>query len=205
MGIEEEKAKLREELKRRAEELSEEEIAAGDRAIEDAVLSSELWRKARSVFLYISVNREPSTRSLLSRAFEEGKTVCAPKCRPRSPDGSRRMLAVRLRSEDDLVPGAFSIPEPRRDPEAPPEIFSPDQIDLALVPCVSVTKSGVRLGHGAGYYDRFLSAGAPGKPVTLCLCRSVLLSDRLPAGPHDIPAEYIATEEGIFSCSAVSR
>ena len=204
MGITEQKARLREVFRRRAMELSEEERAVSDRAIGDAVLSSELWREARSVFLYISVKEEPDTRRLLSRAIEEGKAVYAPKCL-RSPDGSPRMLAVRLRSPEDLVPGAFSIPEPRCDPEAPPEILPPDGIDLALLPCVSATKNGDRLGHGAGYYDRFLAEGRPGKPATVCLCRAALLSEELPAGPHDIPADCVATEDGLFFRSHGSR
>ena len=78
---------------------------------------------------------------------------------------------------------------------APTEIPFPS-IELAVVPCVCATPDGRRLGHGAGYYDRFLRA----HPMPcLCLCFHALLLDDLPTGPTDFPMDAVITEEGTFS------
>ena len=202
MGIAEEKRVLRASVRQRLEAVTAQEAAKSGAEIGEKILSSALWKNARSVFLYVSMGKEPETRRLIGSALSEGKAVYVPKCL-RAEDGTPGMLAVRIRSLADLVPGLFSIPEPAFDPANPPETAGPCAIDLALVPCVTVTRKGERLGHGGGYYDRFLAAGR--KPVTLCLCFDALLSDSVPTAPHDVPADYLATEEGIFSCETGSR
>ena len=73
-------------------------------------------------------------------------------------------------------------------PEEGTEIPGPD---LILVPCVTATPNGVRLGHGAGYYDRFL---AEHSAKTVCLCFGALLRGDLPAEETDIPVDLVITE-----------
>ena len=155
--------------------------------IADRVLSSPLYRQAASLFIYVSTDREPDTRALIEDAWHAGKKVYVPKCY-----GQGRMDAVRVFSWNDLTSGAYGIQEPMN---ASIEIPFPT-IDLAIVPCVRATTDGRRLGHGAGYYDRFLRA----HPMPcLCLCFHALLLDDLPTEPLDVPMDAVITEKGFFS------
>jgi 5-formyltetrahydrofolate cyclo-ligase len=96
------------------------------------------------------------------------------------------MEAVPLAPDAPLGPDAFGLPCPQG------PAFREDP-DLVLVPCVSATRHGARLGRGAGCYDRYL-ARHPGTGI--CLCFEPLLSDALPEGPWDIRIPLVLTEKG---------
>jgi 5-formyltetrahydrofolate cyclo-ligase len=98
------------------------------------------------------------------------------------------MVALPVSDPDTLEKGILGIPEP---PAAEgTEVPAPD---LILVPCMCATQNGIRLGHGAGYYDRFLTGQ---KGMTVCLCFSRLLRSDLPAEETDIPVDLVITDEG---------
>ncbi len=183
------KQQLRRAFKARGAALTSEYRAAADRAIRDAVLQSEAWRKADRVFLYVSMWAEPDTRALIDAALRAGKRVYVPLCCP-----ERVMKAVRIQSLDGLRPGAMRIPEPPADGEA----AEPGTLELAVVPCVTAAPDGARLGHGAGYYDRFLNRHVC---PTMCLCYGQMLADALPMDEHDVQMDFVVTESGITACS----
>lgn len=72
----------------------------------------------------------------------------------------------------------------------------PTEIDVALVPALTFSLDGARLGHGKGYYDRLLATVRPD-----CLRVGVmfdqLVVDSLPTEPHDISMTHLATESGV--------
>ena len=179
-----EKKRLRREFKARGAALTADYRLEADRAIREALLGSEAWRKAKSVFLYVSVGVEPDTRELLEAALKEGRRIYVPLCCP-----DRTMAAVRIESTAELSPGTLGIPEPPEENER----AAPGDLDLAVVPCVTATREGARLGHGAGYYDRFLRLHAC---PSVCLCYGRMLADGLPTDKHDVRMDCIITEDG---------
>ncbi len=182
-----EKKRLRREASEKISSFPPDVLKEASQRITSQVLSSPLYRQAASLFVYVSTDREPDTRAIIEDAWKAGKVVCVPKCY-----GRGRMEAVRVFSWHDLVPGAYCIPEPI---STPTEIPFPS-IELAVVPCVCATPDGRRLGHGAGYYDRFLRA----HPMPcLCLCFHALLRNDLPIGPLDVTMDAVVTEKGWFS------
>lgn len=193
-GTAEAKRRLRAEMRRRSDDMTGDEARESGRMIAREVLASAEWRTAESVFVYVSVGKEPDTRDLIAAALAEGKRVYVPKCLPRP---ERVMLAVRIESTDALEAGAFGIPEPQKDGA---ETAGALDLDLILVPCVTANRRGERLGHGAGYYDRFLAPLAPirkgeKRPAVFCLCHSALLTERIPTDEYDIPADRTITGE----------
>ena len=182
-----EKKRLRREAAEIISGFSPDALKEAGEKITERVLSSPLYRQAASFFVYVSTDREPDTRAIIEDAWKAGKAVYVPKCY-----GQGRMDAVRVFGWHDLAPGAYGIPEPVAVPADRPF----PSIDLAVVPCVRATLDGKRLGHGAGYYDRFLRA----HPMpSLCLCFHALLLDDLPTEPWDFPMDAVITEEETFS------
>ena len=167
--------------------LSLDYIAASDKTIADNIISSRFFTSARSIFVYVSCGFEPDTRRIIDAALRSGKHVYVPFI-----TGPGSMLARRLADLSELVPGRFGIPT------APPDAETIDvaDLDLALIPCVSVSPNGVRLGNGGGYYDRFF-AGPRGQCLSLVLCRAALMCDSIPSEPHDVKFDGIVSEKGI--------
>ena len=173
-SIHEQKKALRKSVTMQVKLLPGSYRAAASRSIAEQVLSSEEYRSAKRIFLYIGMPTEPDTAGIIEAALLDGKDVYVPKCVSKT-----EMLAVRIKSTADLVPGAYGIPEPTDLSET----IGPDAIDLILAPCVSAWTDGRRLGHGAGYYDRFLKGNAD---KTLCLCFRKALSPDIPTDENDV-------------------
>ncbi len=93
---------------------------------------------------------------VIERALEDGKRVGIPLC-----VGPHEMV-VKEQNGDELARGAFRIRELAEATE-----ITAGEFDLAIVPCVACSKDGRKIGHGAGYYDRFLSVSGFNK-IALC-------------------------------------
>ena len=180
------KQKLRREFKACGAALTREYRDFADCAIRSFVLQSAVWQSARRVFLYVSMWAEPDTRALIDTALREGRRVYVPLCCP-----DHVMKAVRIRSLSELRPGTLGIPEP----PAGNGTAAPGDLDLAVVPCVTASKAGARLGHGAGYYDRFLTAF---NCETVCLCYEQMLTETIPAEEHDVRMDCVLSERACY-------
>ena len=180
--LRERKDRLRREIRDDAAALTAGYRTEASARIVEQVLALEAWRKARVIMAYASLPTEPDTRMLIQAAVRDGKTMLLPRCV--SPE---RMLALPFTGWEDLEPGWLGIQEPRI-PEDGTEIPEPD---LILIPCVAASPDGWRLGHGAGYYDRFLETR---KAETVCLCYRRLIREKIPAGPLDRRVNRVITD-----------
>jgi 5-formyltetrahydrofolate cyclo-ligase len=168
------KTEFRKMMKRRRDELSDEYIVEASRIIEGRVLALDAYKRARSIFVYVSTGKEPSTKGIIKQALSDGKELYIPKCISKT-----EMIAVRITGIDDLVPGRLGIPEPA----AITETKTANELDLIIVPCIAASHDGKRLGHGAGYYDRFLESSSAN---AICLCFGEMIDPDIPVTEHDV-------------------
>lgn len=184
--VKEAKRRLRHEMKDKMAALTEESSRVMDERIAGHLFELEEWAKAGVIFCYVGTNGEIDTLPILAKAWESGKRVGVPLC-----TGPGVMEVRQVEGMDDLVPGFYGILAPK---ESCP-LLLPEEIALAVIPGLSFTKEGVRLGYGGGYYDRYL-------PQVVCpriaLCREILLSPELPAEPHDLPMDMVVTEHSTY-------
>lgn len=167
-----EKQALRRELIALRKALSAEERRAADDRIFAQV--RPLLDRAGAVFTYVSTPFETDTRRIIGYCFEKGIPVAAPV--------SEEMLRFYFIGRwEDLTEGRFNISEPiNRDSEA-----VSDESSLCIVPALSADESGLRLGYGGGYYDRFL----PGFRGRSAVISYNALRRTIPAEEHDIRAD----------------
>ena len=180
-----EKAALRRVI--RTISLSPSEKAKSDTLLLDRFLALPQVREAASVLLFYGVDIEPDTAPLLEPLVSMGKVVALPRC---LPDG--KLEARRYPGPSHLSTGPYGIPEP--DNTSP--IIVRDSFDVILVPNLCCDRQCYRLGHGGGYYDRYLSGYAG---LTIALCRDKLLQSQLPHESHDVPVGLVVTESQCLS------
>lgn len=136
------------------------------------------FRRAKVVLCYVALPYEVQTRGMIERMLAAGKRVVVPVVRR----STRRLWLSEVRDPAaDLAPGAFQVPEPVRGARRP---VPAREVDLAIVPGLAFDRRGHRLGHGLGFFDRFL-ARLPESVPTIGLAYRFQLLAALPVLQHD--------------------
>lgn len=176
------KRRMRQEVREAAAALPEDYRAEASRRIAEQVLALDAWRKAKVVMAYASLPTEPDTRRIIDEAVAAGKTVLLPLCV--SP---KEMVALPFQGWDALEPGYLGVQEPRL---SETKVVVPEP-ELILAPCMAAAADGRRLGHGRGYYDRFL---AEHRAESICLCFRRLMRDDIPEGETDWRTDRVISD-----------
>ena len=183
------KDELRTMIREKRKNLSEDYKAEANAEIATRFLCYPIFQQVDSIFCYVSIDEEPSTKEIIETAWQMGKLVTVPRCLP-GPD--HRMEAVQIMSWEDLEPGRYGILEPK----AGLPVIDGYKLAMAVVPCVSADRYGHRLGHGAGYYDRWLHGQTLYK---YGLCYGALMVPEVPVDAQDIPLDRVFSEEKIYN------
>jgi 5-formyltetrahydrofolate cyclo-ligase len=130
---------------------------------------------------------------ILEDALQRGKTLCVPRCTSPGHFEVRKITNL-----SQLVPGTMNILEPTADCL----LVDIDEIDFAIIPCLTCNHSGQRLGKGGGYYDRFLADYRGG---TVLLCQEKLIREEIPVEPHDYPIHWVLTETCLYEDGTPAR
>ena len=189
----EEKQQLRRTMRALESGLSARYKEESSRAIAGHLLAMPEYQEAGTVFCFVGTDREIDTRPILEDILAAGKRLCVPLCTGKGIMELRQVTDLR-----QLVPGAYGILEPPAD--AP--IVAVDEVDFAVMPCLTCNRLGQRLGRGGGYYDRFLSHYRGG---TVLLCQEKLIREEIPLEPHDYPVPWVLTERGLYEDGTPAR
>ncbi|HSQ41308.1 MAG TPA: 5-formyltetrahydrofolate cyclo-ligase [Fibrobacteraceae bacterium] len=153
--------------------------------------SWDILQKAEVVAAFHPSRTEPQIQPLLKSLVSQ-KVLLLPRV---LPGNNMEMVQV----EDlhrDIHPGSFGLQEPHLSLKAwtgaSPSVF--------LIPGVVFGKYGERIGHGGGYYDRFLAEYPETIRVGVALSCQIL-SRKIPQNPHDIRMSYIVAPIGILPTS----
>lgn len=171
------------EMRRKRDVLPAEYCRRADAQIIRRICSLTEYKEADMVFCFVSTEKEVCTSPLIEHALNNGKRVAAPRCA-----GHGIMEAFEVRSFEDLEPGRFGILEPVKRCV----FVRPDEIQFAVIPCLTCDLNGWRIGYGAGYYDRYLAKADFVKAVP---CRHRLVSETVRHEPFDKQMDIVVTEE----------
>ena len=152
------------------------------------------FRGGSCIGLFAPLASEPDIHPLIEEAWAEGKQVLLPRM---WKDIAAPHLQWHAVTEWGQVvePGPFGLREP--DPELCPRV-EPARLDCVFVPGLAFDGTGMRLGRGGGFYDRFL-AEAPARMARFGLMFGGQRVAKLPGEAHDQALPAIVTEDGVVS------
>ncbi|MEX1212675.1 MAG: 5-formyltetrahydrofolate cyclo-ligase [Balneolaceae bacterium] len=185
------KAQLRNRLLVWRKGLSGDDHSVWSREITRKILSWSVYQNATTIHCFRSMARtgEVETGPLIEQMLRDGKRVVVPRT------GAKGMASVRIENDTVFERHALGMEEPTTG-----EVIPDGEIDLVLVPLLAADRTGHRLGYGKGMYDRFLSGLSS---VNAGLLFAPQLQDQpLPADPHDVPLDWLVTEESILKCES---
>ena len=169
--------------------MSPEERVHGSNRILTHLLEWHSFVEARCVLLYAPFVNEPDLLSLLEMKFEKSKIFCFPRVH------GNELRVHQVQQIGQLIRSENRIREP--DPHQCRELAL-EAIDLAIIPGLAFSElSGIRLGRGAGYYDRMLSEDRFHALAT-GVCFENQLQTALPTETHDMPMQVILTPQGVI-------
>jgi len=162
-------------------------VPAAVRAVEAVALAAharELGVAWTVACAYVPVGAEPGSLELLEMLRASGARVLLPVARePAALHWAEFAGAAEL----------ADAPHGLREPSGP--VLDPAtvaQAELVLLPALAVDRAGVRLGRGAGFYDRTLLLAAPGARL-MAVVRDDEVVAALPTDPHDVAVGWALT------------
>ena len=165
--------------------LSPVERTVKSREIEERLFFLPEFKSARVILFFASFRSEVDTGPMIRRALAFGKRVVLPKV-----TGAELALHEISDLDRDVSPGTWGIPEPHG-----PEPVTLEEIDLIIVPGAAYDEQGNRVGYGAGFYDKLLTAF---RKMTVALAFEAQIVPNVPTEMHDIPIKKIVTERRII-------
>jgi 5,10-methenyltetrahydrofolate synthetase len=172
------------------------EVSAKSKIISALIVDSNYYKEAQSIFCFIGIEGEPDTSIIIKKAFFDNKTVYVPRTGVTSNMEVVQIDEATYITMSEDWPTDYGIP-------VPPSSFPHREgvnLDVVLVPSLAIDKYGYRLGHGAGYYDRFAGKYQESlkRPLFVAVQFSeFLLDEPLPRESHDMKVDLIVTENGI--------
>lgn len=179
---------LRRRLRTELARLDPDATADAARAMAHRVLDLPEVRTAHGVMVCLSFGVELDTGPLVDGLLAAEKTVFVPRIERK---GRRLTLHPYPCPLETL---RFGLQQPTPDAPALAAYAIDHSIDVALLLGLGFTRSGWRLGHGGGYFDRFL-VDRPFPAIGLAHGAQIL--DHLDVEDHDIPMDAVVTESRV--------
>lgn len=166
-------------LRDRTESLAKDTEEAFGNSLLDIAAKKQLQR----IGCYLSFGSEPATGSFVRRAASLGIAIYCPRV---EADGEMVMAA--LGAETSINKLGFKEPTG--------EVIPAAELELIIVPALAIDFAGMRLGRGAGFFDRYLEHY---QGPTVGLVFDLEFVAAVPSLTHDQSVSQVVTQSRIIS------
>ncbi|MFC3850220.1 5-formyltetrahydrofolate cyclo-ligase [Corynebacterium hansenii] len=183
------------------ERMAADDARLAERVVEWIASNRDAGDSPLTIAAHVPVDAEPGATSLApdqlldALAEVDGMPpvrLLLPVCPPGPPAALQWAEYARGPWRGSLEPGKYGLLEPAGPRLGPTAIAD---AGIVLVPGVAADRSGMRMGRGAGYYDRSL-AHATGRLAVILHPNEVV--EAVPHDAHDLPVDAIITAEELI-------
>jgi len=174
------KTSLRNRLLEQRDNTSHDLLGISSEKIQKKLRKIFAFKNAQKIGIYYPIGSEVFTQDIIQELLSQSKEVFLPKV------VGKNIEFRKIEDFSSLETGSFDILEPKDDCEVD------NNLDVIIVPTVGISQTGVRLGYGHGFYDRFL---AEHKTVAISLTLEKQIIKNIPKSIHDVTMNWIVTEE----------
>ncbi|CAF0790459.1 unnamed protein product [Rotaria sordida] len=173
---------LREKLRHILKMMSNEDRIYQSNIVTNYLLRHSKYQSSRAISIYVHMNTEISTRDIIQHAFQSNKHVFIPRYNSTSMD----MLRIYSLDDLDSLPiTKWNIRQPSLDDKN--REIATDNIDIIIVPGLGFSLDGSRLGHGKGFYDKYLnSLNGNFYTIGLAYRQQILENNTIPMNLNDV-------------------
>ncbi|MBQ9538832.1 MAG: 5-formyltetrahydrofolate cyclo-ligase [Treponema sp.] len=204
------KAAVRIMMKGAVEAMGEEKRSFASHKACVTLIKSELFLSADIILSYMATGAEADPFRISSAALSAFKMVAFPVCAKKG--SSMDFFFVHGAGDKDtflkqFTKNRYGILEPQAISSARvslPPIRSKDI--LVIVPGLAFSPRGGRLGHGAGFYDRYLAELKEKAVEHDCnlnlvgMCFDCQISREMPVEKHDVPMDWLLSQSALVPC-----
>lgn len=188
------KKSLRKKILELSRTIDDFDVALQSKNIVEQVLKSKWFSDSKRISVYVSTKGEVMTDSLIRSCLSSQKEVFIPNFQRFSD----QMDMIRLQSIQEFCNLDATLWGIRQhsNPDRALNWKNFGLFDIVILPGVAFTKKGVRLGHGKGYYDRFLTEHRNvyhRMPYTVGLALNHQIVEAIPVTNTDVPLDLVLT------------
>ncbi|KTW28049.1 5-formyltetrahydrofolate cyclo-ligase [Pneumocystis carinii B80] len=175
-------------------------------AVTDSLIRLPEFKKSKSISIYLSmVHGEISTDEIIKHSHQMGKKIYVPFI-----DGSEMFMFYLHPTEDPslFVKNKWGIPQPSKNTAngiLREEAMDKNGLDLIIIPGIAFDRNLNRLGHGKGYYDKYLAKinhwsekNNRNTPLKIGLALNEQLVDTVPINSLDIKLDILLLQNQII-------
>lgn len=181
--VQQQKIQLRKQLSDQKAKYSADELAMKSQEVFSVLEITGVFQEAKNVFIYHNMKDEVATIDFIQK-WEREKDFYLPVV------VGYDLIFRKYTNSSTFDRSSFGILEPQGT-----DFTNYQAVDLVVVPGVAFDRGRNRLGHGKGYYDRFLPLLSAPK---VGVCFDFQLFDSIPSQGHDIKMDYIVSEDELI-------